>query len=418
MAEAKEVELTDSQKECLEKCENELEEKGEAVIVGPAGSGKTTLSFSVRSRWPKNVLFMGPTGKAAVRLTQVTGKKAETMHSALYGMAEEVEDGDTLSLRFGDPSPITGAVDGTLIIVDEASMVGEDLAADLRKQAQEDGAKVLWMGDHYQLPPVKGTWGVNLLDPTAELTEIHRQALDNPIIDFATKIRLGEATKFNRWDDRCSYVSGHLEEAVTKSMNEDMQVLTYTNRTRIAVNNIHRKKLGYNSSYPRIGETLVCLQNNKFHGIMNGEQVIIDRIEPHYQATQLYNEPVHIAYQKDCKRGFLLMPSMFNSGASMWHRLLEPFKGYANIQMTKFKMGWSHREVREFKQYYTRGAFLHATWGYCLTCHKSQGSQWSNVMVLTDNSMKYAMQRDPDFGRRLLYTAVTRASKNLCLFRI
>ena len=196
----------------------------EACLAGAAGTGKTTVLAAILLRWKGNVLFLAPTGKAANRMREQTGKSATTIHSAIFGAPEEEDSSDPNApkrkgrrenIRFGEPHPPEGCGRGTLVVVDESSMVNVDLATKLRRVVSLVGGALLWVGDHEQLPPVEGPWGAPLQNATATLTEVHRQALESPVLELATLIRQGKAGTFTRWGTEVNRVSrATIEQAV------------------------------------------------------------------------------------------------------------------------------------------------------------------------------------------------------------
>ena len=154
--------------------------RSEATLAGAAGCGKSVLMAVVQAEWKGNVLLLAPTGKAVNRLAETTGETVTTIHSAVFRAVEEREsDGRQSALVFGEPATPRGVSRRTLVIVDEASMVNERLAAVLRQVCFLVGARILWVGDHEQLPPVEGRWGARLDQPTACLEQVHRQALES-----------------------------------------------------------------------------------------------------------------------------------------------------------------------------------------------------------------------------------------------
>ena len=131
-----EISLTQEQQQALEKLEETLTFEGEAVLSGPAGSGKTTVLRELIDLFRgRPICLLAPTGKAARRMTEVIGYRANTIHSALYGGCDEGEDkkGRT-KLTFYDPQPPCRPK--SLVVIDEASMVNRDLYETLKEQVQ------------------------------------------------------------------------------------------------------------------------------------------------------------------------------------------------------------------------------------------------------------------------------------------
>jgi len=230
------VEFSGDQEQALDKILSAIEKESEASMVGPAGSGKTTLTRTLIERAERPVVLGAPTGKAANVLAKATSRRASTLHRLHYGEVYEDEDRNPI---FGQPGP--PCAPGDLLIVDEASMVGKKLYDEFMSWVPE-GATVLWVGDREQLPPVNGTWGPNLLEPTAALTEVHRQARGNPIISYATAIREGRAGEFEGDpDDPRLQMEEGFHAAVQwmvkqRKEGKDATLITYTHDVRKALN--------------------------------------------------------------------------------------------------------------------------------------------------------------------------------------
>ena len=141
-------------------------------------------------------------------------------------------------------------------------MVDEDLGRDLLSFKKP----VLVLGDPAQLPPVKGGGFFTEGEPDFMLTEIHRQAADNPIIRLSMAIREGEA--FDEQSEECRVISRR--DIKTEEIMEADQVLVGANRTRKRYNDRLRELQGHTDATPESGEKLVCLRNNKKKGLLNG----------------------------------------------------------------------------------------------------------------------------------------------------
>lgn len=180
------------------------------VLSGYAGTGKTFLiDYVVREvlhlKPGTEAVFVTPTGKAATVLIR-GGTVAGTVHSLIYVRNEDDfdvdENGEIVerqTLSFTKREKIDERI--RLIVVDEASMIAEDVLRDLLSF----GVKCLFSGDGAQLPPVNGSCGL-LENPDYTLTEIVRQAADNPIIRIATMAREGKAIPYGNYGDKVSVV--------------------------------------------------------------------------------------------------------------------------------------------------------------------------------------------------------------------
>src|SRR3954469_18553543 len=151
-------------------------------LFGYAGTGKTTLARHIAEGVDGDVAFGAYTGKAALVLRSKGCADASTIHSMIYRSRESDEGGPQFVLNRQ-----SAAAKADLIVIDECSMVDEELGRDLLSF----GRPVLVLGDPAQLPPVKGGGFFTEAEPDIMLTEVHRQAQDNPIIRMSMAIREG-----------------------------------------------------------------------------------------------------------------------------------------------------------------------------------------------------------------------------------
>lgn len=348
--------------------------KGQSPIFrlfGYAGAGKTTLARHIAENADGEVAFAAFTGKAAHVMRNKGCVDASTIHSLIYRPTgdEDEDDGPSFTIRRDAP-----ASKADLIIIDECSMVDEDLGRDLLSF----GIPVLVLGDPAQLPPVKGGGFFTQGEPDYMLTEIHRQAEDNPIIHLSMLIRekgVEAATQMQNSGDALQFISKRDIDADT--ILECDQVLVGTNKTRRKFNERIRELKGHLDATPEAGEKLVCLRNNKKKGLLNGGlwSVTLKKTARGTKARMI------VRPEEGGKSVSINVPHAFFS------------EGAENIPYTQ------RRNADEFD------------YGYALTVHKAQGSQWDHV-VLFDESWAFR-----EHSQRWLYTAVTRAAKQLTLVR-
>ncbi|MBE7186286.1 MAG: AAA family ATPase, partial [Methylobacterium mesophilicum] len=237
-------------------------------LFGYAGTGKTTLAKHFASHVDGTVQFAAFTGKAAQVLRSKGAKNARTIHSLIYRPRgeETVEDEEKGTSRVSPTfslnrqSPIAKA---KLIVVDECSMVDEALGRDLLTF----GKPVLVLGDPGQLPPVSGGGFFTEAEPDFLLTEIHRQARDNPIVALAQTVREGGTLDYG--DFGAARVISRRDVEREAVMKAD-QVLVGTNRTRRRYNARLRELKGFDGPLPRAGDKLVCLRNDPAKSLLNG----------------------------------------------------------------------------------------------------------------------------------------------------
>lgn len=373
------MQFAPQQDEALQAVSKWLKEGSSQVfrLFGYAGTGKTTLARYFAEHVDGDVLFAAFTGKAAQVLRSRGAANARTIHSLIYRPKgeEEVEDEVTGKTSIAPmfsinrQSPLAKAA---LIVIDECSMVDEQLGRDL----MSFGTPILVLGDPGQLPPVSGGGYFTNQEPDYLLTEIHRQARDNPIIHLAMRVREGQDLDFG--DYGAARVISKRDVTQDLVLSAD-QVLVGTNRTRRRYNQRLRELKGFSAAYPQAGDKLVCLRNDPAKGLLNGSlwQVMTSSRETVKPGINLLIKPE----DDDMERGAAKI------------KLLK-----AAFEDTETEIPWQ-----------TRRRYDEFDYGYALTVHKAQGSQWNNV-VLFDESFAFRDTRE-----RWLYTAVTRAAETLTI---
>lgn len=336
------------------------------TIGGYAGTGKTTMMSAVSDslRDENNdfaIAFCAFTGKAALVLknkladTLASQDYCGTIHGLIYQLVGKNKD-KMIWQR-------VESLDYDMIIVDEASMVDETIFKDLRSY----GIPILAIGDHGQLPPVSGKF--NLMEhPDFKLEQIMRQEENNPIIRLATLARTEGRIPVGEYGP---YARKTTDQMVVHDINwRDIDItLCAMNRTRIYLNDFIRRKMGYTSADPVPGESIICLKNNRDAGIFNGNIGTLQKIEA---TGKLYRISVD-------------MNDFTHSGTA---------------DRTQF----GNKEIVET-------FFDNFDWAYCITVHKSQGSEYRSVLLIEE---RMRMMDDATW-RRWLYTAVSRAKEKLLI---
>jgi exodeoxyribonuclease V len=334
-------------------------------LFGYAGTGKTTLARHLAAGVDGKVLYAAFTGKAACVMRAKGCRSASTIHRLIYKPPETQEQKPTFELWTKAP-----ASNAKLIIIDECSMVDAELARDLLSFE----VPLLVLGDPAQLPPIQGGGFFTDAEPDAMLTEVHRQAQDNPIVRLSMDIRAGKELTPGQYGD--TQVVRRPELDPRRVIGAD-QVLVGRNATRRAFNMRLRERRGFAGALPVAGDKLVCLRNNRNKGLFNGGLwVVKEKPKPRRKILRMRlvpeedlgdrAEPVKVSVRPECFTG----------------RIEE--------------LEWIERKP-----------FDEFDYGYVLTVHKAQGSQWDDV-VLFDESDVFREHRG-----RWLYTGVTRAAKRL-----
>jgi len=341
-------------------------------LFGYAGTGKTTLARHLADEVKGSVLYACFTGKAALVLQKKGCEGASTIHSLIYKSVEDPATGDFSFILNGD-SPLSHA---GLLIVDEVSMVGEDLARDLLSF----GTRILVLGDPAQLPPVKGEGYFINGDPDVMLTDVHRQAADNPIIRMSMEVREGRQLQIGTYGDSRVIRRGDItKDAMRDIVLASDQLLCGMNKTRNAFNGRVRAIKGMTGGskpwHPVVGDRLICLRNNREKGLLNGSMWEATRAE--YAGENL----------------FMLRAASLDSPEKSPVDIMvrkEFFSGTENL------LDWKDR--RKFDEF---------TFGEAITVHKSQGSQWDNVLLF-DESRVFR-----ENAAKHLYTGITRAAERV-----
>lgn len=374
------------------------------TLAGYAGTGKTTIANAIAAMANTETLFCAFTGKAALALRK-KGCPAETIHSLLYqpqnksrqklfeleqALLSEPYEKKKLELqklieeerkRIKTPgfsfNPREEFRRAKLVIVDEYSMLTKQLYNDLLAGTT---AKFLLLGDPGQLPAIGARMEIH---PDYFLEEVHRQALDSSILRAATHIR--ENGRLPDIQDE-EFSIHHKKDCSWVDYKDADQVIVGHNATRKTFNKKFREKLSMvhwsNPGLPVKGDKLICLRNNHKAGLFNG---LIGYCAQDTMVTSQDDDVGVIQFTEDLnKEGFPLsiyLPRIIND------------------------------VVPDFQDAKDRG-YEDFDYGYAITCHKSQGSEWDSVLVFDEGFGKNAEEK-----KQWLYTAVTRASKKCKIVR-
>ena len=389
------------------------------VLSGYAGTGKTFLidylvKNELRLKIGKEAVFVSPTGKAAANLVK-KGTLAGTVHSLIYvrdGEEFDVdENGEIIErqdLSFIKREKIDEKI--KLIIIDEASMINETVLYDLLSF----NVKCLFCGDGAQLPPVNGACPL-LANSHYTMTEIVRQAEDNPIIRVATMARQGQEIPYGNYGDKVCVIrkgalSGEQRKRLFLSAN---QIICGRNKTRNDVNNEVRRYKGISKEerLPLEGEKLICTLNDwekpldkeeRFHlvnGIIGTARNIVESVD----------DLATMEFTADFMEEGVKVP--FDTGIFTKGRYAHTYGwravtlsdgtvvGEDNFQLLRKLRSVSDEPVCRFE------------FAYAVTCHKAQGSEFDFVIVF-DESWAFGEEKN-----RWLYTAITRAKEKLLIIR-
>ena len=368
------------------------------VIAGYAGTGKSTLvshiveALNISSG---DVCYVAFTGKASLILREKGCENSMTAHKLLYHSKENPDGTFTHTprkyLEFNY----------RLIVVDEVSMIPIDMWNLLLSHR----VHVIALGDPGQLPPIDGESEL-LTHPHVFLDEVVRQAQDSEIIRLSMDIRDGISLKPYRGSEVIIINKNQLNDFYYSGAD---QIIAAKNITRNDIN-WKCRKIKFGNDVPRhpiTGEKVICLKNywNVLSNCKNSCEDIWDSPSPLDSGDPLINgmigELSNIQFRHNVYKYGDIMNANFTIGDSnTFYNLFMDYKLFAESQQTINSDNW-----KEFRGMTKPMLFDYA---YCITCHKSQGSEFDKVLVFNE----YMKSTD---HKRWLYTAATRAKKKLII---
>lgn len=363
------------------------------VIAGYAGTGKSTLvKFIIEALdvEAKKVCYAAFTGKAAQVLAKKGNKNSMTLHRLLYDSVPRPGGGFT---RIPKKS-----LDYTVVVVDEVSMAPKSMMDKLFSH----NVYVICLGDPFQLPTIDKDEDNHLLDkPHVFLDEIMRQATESGIIRLTMAIRDQRPLIYEKNDQVQIYPASALNSGMLDWAD---QVLVATNLQRHSMNDFMRQQRGFGPE-PADGDKVICLRNYWEQGnFTNGDPLVNGSIGTlHNPRPDQIRVPLY-AYDK----------GVINTLTAEFVTDLGEDFGTIDMDPRIMKGGESELEWRDkyrlnkLKPRIGDVVPKEFTYGYAITCHKAQGSEWDKVLVLEE---KFPF--DKVEHARWLYTAATRAAEKL-----
>lgn len=315
---------------------------------------------------------------------------AETLPKRGAEQAKSIQQTKRFQLAFMAAGAIahyeeTGLPASDVLVIDEASMVGENVAMDLART----GSRLIYIGDPAQLPPVGARASRDAMgEPHHLLTHVHRQKGDSDVLKLATRIRKADTLDLPQTKRK------HLLR-----LEEYDQVLCWRNATRERINAEIRRRLGRRDPMvPEPGDRLICIKNTKskdedVRRWMNGEQVTVLGAEgtKHDDALALW----------------------ISDDEGIEHEVISPLATLGG-----------HRAEQEYLDRSWGSSDPAFAYGFAITVHKSQGSEWPRILLVdeTPDMISVAARREgrPKAlaqARQWAYTAVTRASDEVHVVR-
>ncbi len=463
----KKITLNWGQQKALKKISAFLRDGSSKVFIlkGYAGTGKTTIikslikyMDSIGTRYD----LLASTGRAAKVLSDMTGCDAVTVHSEIYSFCGFNTDIDTVKktdeavqlwLNFGFRHDLNLT---DVYVVDEASMISDmpeknivqsrfgsgRLLSDMIEYASS--AKIIFVGDPCQLPPVGGDlspalsaeylkshFGIDAVETT--LTEIMRQDKYNGLVEASSDVRyLWEEAPYralnygpvNHWEKLPFRGVNNLElvkspDDLIRGYLSDIGDGDYRNAVFICRSNsscshytqLFRKLLGYEGDICK-GELLLVVQNNLISGFRNGDLLVVKKVSPRKirQAGLTFRQiEVEELYTKTTFKQLIIEDLLYQDQPNLnMTQQSELFKDFI-FRMRKQNISAKNKEVFQEKMkddIYLNA--LRATFGYALTCHKTQGGEWKNVYAYFPRNI---MLNPVKYSYQWVYTAMTRAKE-------
>ncbi len=433
-----------------------LDQNGSAAFIlkGYAGTGKTTIVSNLVKVLPvlnAQTVLLAPTGRAAKVLAGYSRKAAFTIHRQIYRSGTSAEG--VISFKLIPNKHIN-----TLFIVDEASMISDSIDAQDKSVFSQrnllddlieyvysgDNCRLILIGDTAQLPPVnmkespalnvsylKSAYNLEIW--SNELTQVVRQESDSGILYNATIVRHKLLTQTNGFikfqlegfDDIQRPQGQEASDIISESFSQrnfyNTIVVCRSNKRANLYNQYIRQRVLYQEDEIGAGDLLMVVKNN-YHWlpknstasfIANGDIIEIKRIQ---RIEEIYGfrfasiTMTMIDYPDEPDLDVIvLLDTLSADGASLnWK---DANKLYQQVSMDYEDETNKRKRFAKIKNNPYFNA-LQVKFAYALTCHKAQGGQWENVFV----EMGYIPDNEPDYEYyRWLYTACTRATKNLYL---
>lgn len=463
--------LNSQQKKVLKEIDDFITNPNEfaMTVSGWAGTGKTTLMEIVNKRyWMRRIIhFAATTHKAAGVLKEKVKKKVFTVNSLFGIMIETDMDGEKFDVTKKSRKISDDKVKpNSIIIIDEASMLSVQNYIDVVLKAKERNCKIIFIGDSAQLSPVKeddiSIVFRNTDHRIVELTKVMRTD-DNAILNEATEIRLGNGftykTSINPDGEGVKYINSNDSKEILTTIDKYIsgltenpnyfRVLTYTNANVEKLNQVIRKKLGYDNLLPQEGEPLMSYNNWGYIGsgstgtqyrVINSESYKCKGVVTEYDEdiknmitysmnTGIDDFKLHIVeIEIEDSLGECDVVPLIDVKNNQHNQELVRLLSYEKVhqwniyreaegKMEKLKCLEKINAIDDFlfindNVYDEYGTLIQAKvidFGYVHTIHKSQGSTFTHVLI-NDNDINKCL--DTKVKKQLRYVALTRAQKS------
>ena len=416
------------------------------LLKGYAGTGKTTLISALVKSLPsvgKRSALLAPTGRAAKVLAKYSKRKASTLHKKIYWIRTSKNGNTFITLK-------ENLHTNTIFIVDEASMIPEDLNDSLSKRSLlEDlikyvyegiDCKLILIGDTAQLPPVHLDVSPALdeenLDKkyqkqiiSKELKEVVRQEKNSLVLENATQLRRlievnnNSLPKIKLNNDVIRISSGedlqeNIEAAYTQSGVENTTIICRSNKRANQYNNRIRSEILWQEDIISSGDILMVVRNNYFWldekseagFLANGDIIEVTRVKEIIERYGFKFAKASIRlldYPNENEVETILLLDTISSES--------PSLKYEEYKKLYKEVGLDYKGQKDINKKIKENEFFNAIqikFGYSITCHKAQGGQWKEVFIDIGYFKKEMLDKN---YLRWLYTAFTRSTEKLYL---
>lgn len=422
--------------------ENEI-----AILEGYAGTGKTFITTYIIDELKINkVLVSAPTNKAVSVIKAATGLAGKTIHQILgLNLDMDLSDFDPNNPKFSPKRPVDA--DYKLIVIDEASMINKELYKQLKELAEKRNLKILFLGDRFQLPPVKEKVSSVFTDPKTKaiLNEVVRQGDDNPnseliqlcindiknntdsVLDYMNKnfqviapSDINSSKGFiNLNKISSSYtISDYFYSQMNNFLDNETKYMAFTNaNVELTIKNLRTKifafddyinncdsLMGYVTASIKNGKQSIGLITNSVeYNIANIREMTISEGLDGYQlaleevitGANRYINLVNLSDEQNKAAYIRVVSDLMNKAKALGR---QHWKNYFNFIHNALAL----------ETIFKNGIFLkkkELDFSYGFTVHKSQGSTFNNSIVNLSNINNKTRERD--IARRLTYVALS-----------
>jgi len=452
LSNGKKITLSDQQFEAIQRIKKWLKEKDKTffTLAGAAGSGKTTVIKKILDNYRNGVVVSAPTHKATGVIRNITNKESATLHS-LLGLKPD------LFLENFDPNfPVFNPISPprityhSLVVLDEASMVNQDLFNLIKEKTKNSRTKVLFVGDPHQLPPVNERESVVFIQEDIEkyeLTTIMRQADTNPILLVADIVRnnltdingggFERKTNININNegiiftvDKREFRRMVLEKFMSEEFNKDINFcrgIAWKNETVMQSNNVVRTAIfGNKTDIVEVNDVIMgyrTTMNDTQNQIIiqnSADYRIVEKsgLEENVYGISGYN----VKIREDLNKGKFKFEDVFIIDANnhdnlhLYAQMHDFFKDTAKSNKKMWNKYYEFRRnnlLMKNIDKYQNGRLRNSgevicrdiDYGFFLTCHKVQGSTYQHVNIILSDFEENRVLREKN---QLFYTALTR----------